>query len=102
MKIRIIFFFNEIGTCSKKLTLMRIFRVPSPAPAPSLTAPLPHLAIKPIQLLCLQGSSPASPLVKKKITANSPTLMNSPEVTCQQTYLRWEMFLHLIYKEITF
>lgn len=70
--------------------------------APDLSAPFPSLTINPIQFLCLQVSSSALLFVKEKITANSPTLMNSPEVICQQMHLRWEMVALIIFKERTF
>lgn len=77
MQIRIIFFFIEICICSQKLISMRIFGGVffSPAPFPSLT-------INPIQSLCLQVSSSPLLFAKEKIHANSPTLMDSPKVTC--------------------
>lgn len=97
MQIRIIFFI-EICICSQKLTLMRIFGDFFPA----LCSPFPSLTVNPIQFLCLQVSSSALLFVKEKITANSPTLMNSPKVTCQQMYLRREMASVIIFKERTF
>lgn len=65
-------------------------------------APFPSLTINPIQSLCLQVSSSPLLFAKEKIHANSPTLMDSPKVTCQQMHLRWEMVSLIIFKERTF
>lgn len=88
-KQRGIIFFIEICMCFQKITLLRIFGAVFFSPA--LSVPFQSLTINPIQSLYLQESSSALLFVKEKITANSPTLMNSPEVTCQQMYLRWEI-----------
>lgn len=94
MQMKAIFFFSKICMCTKG----PIFEFLAQH---LLILSLPHfLAAKPTQFLCLQVSSSASPLVKTQITANSPTVMNGPKVTCQQMYPRWEMFLHVICNEI--